>query len=114
MNDLSHPPKNSSEPQPAGAGSQLPLWTPDDAATPANSSDNSRPAESSPPLPAPPWPLADLGLFVVFAVATFLFANAVVTGVFLVVRRVVGWNIRVEEILAQTPFLVLMQTLWEG
>jgi len=25
----------------------------------------------------------------------------------------VGWNIRVEEILAQTPFLVLMQTLWE-
>lgn len=62
----------------------------------------------------PPWKLADLGMFIVFAIVTFLFANVVATGVFLLLRRSFGWDLRLEQVLTQTPFLVFMQVLWES
>ena len=62
----------------------------------------------------PPWKLSDLGLFIVFAIITFLFANAAAMGVFVLFRSSLGWDLRIEQMMTLTPFLVLMQVVWES
>ena len=62
----------------------------------------------------PPWKLADLGLFIVFAVITFLLANAAALGVFVLFRSSLGGDVRIEQMMALTPFLILMQVIWES
>lgn len=112
--------KSPSEEEPANREAQLPLWPPEQSAPEPKSSASPSSSEPTPP-PAdfsseqgpPPWKLSDLGLFIVFAIITFLFANAVATGVFLLLRRSLGGNLRPQELLAQTPFLVVMQVIWE-
>ena len=73
-------------------------------------------APVSPPEPLdPPWTLADLGFFVLFAaVIAFPLANLAVVGVFLALRYSLGWELTVEQAFTRTPFVVSMQTGWEG
>jgi len=131
MDDISQPATTPTGEKRTSRESQLPLWPAEGAAPVAQPSESSTVFESNPspmssdmgapraaqmPLAQndPPWKLADLGMFIVFAMVTFLFANAVATGVFLLVRGSFGWNLRVEQVLTQTPFLVFMQVLWES
>lgn len=85
--------------------SQLSLWPEEPGAvTPV-----------SPPEPTdPPWTLADLGFFVIFAGFVALpLANLVVITVFLALRRSLDWELTVEQAFTRTPFVVSMQTGWE-
>jgi membrane protease YdiL (CAAX protease family) len=108
--------------------SQLPLW-PAAAAPPGlESSDPSTHANpdasplpesleppDAPPIPfAPPWKISDLGLFIVFALVTLFFANAIAIGLFTVFRSGLEANQPLESLLTQTPFLVVMQVIWES
>ena len=88
----------------ADAGSQLSLW-------PAEPQPLGSPAP--PAAPDPPWSLADLGAFVLFAAASFLVANMVAVAAFLALRRGLAWNTTMEQAFLQTPFVVSMQTGWE-
>jgi membrane protease YdiL (CAAX protease family) len=62
----------------------------------------------------PPWKLGDLGLFLVFALVTLFFANAVAMGLFALFRSSLGGNLRIEELLTATPFVISMQVIWES
>lgn len=83
--------------------SQLPLWTLErEAARVSPSSEQD-----------PPWSLADLFAFILFAIVSFLVANLVSIGVFFLLRRQLAWDIPLEDVLTRTPFVVSMQTGWE-
>ena len=85
--------------------SQLSLW-PEEPGAPA--------PVIPPPTPDPPWTLADLGFFVLFAAVVALpVANFVVIVVFLALRHSFGWELTVEQAFSRTPFVVSMQTGWE-
>ena len=130
MDDRSQPATSPSGVKRTEREAQLPLWPAEWSAPvsePTESLTDSKPAQ--PPMawePAPqpvkppaaqidpPWKLSDLGLFIVFAMLTFLFANAVAAGVFLLLRRSLGWNLRIDQMMTLTPFLVLMQVVWES
>ena len=131
MDDFSHSENQPPDEVRSDGKSQLPLWPAEGVAPVAQPSESSTDLESNPstmssdmvappaaqtPLAQidPPWKLADLAMFIVFAIVTFLFANAVATGVFLLLRGSFGWDLRLEQVLTQTPFLVFMQVLWES
>ena len=131
MDDFSHSENQPPDAVRSDGESQLPLWPAEGAAPVTEPSESSTDLESNPspmssdmvapraaqtPLAQndPPWKLADLGMFIVFAMVTFLFANAVATGVFLLLRGSFGWDLRLDQVLTQTPFLVFMQVLWES
>jgi CAAX protease family protein len=115
MNEA-YPATSSEERQPSG-NSQLPLW-PADAQLPvadnvvASGVPEDTPAPG-PPVGDPPWNLFDLGAFVVFGILTLLLANLSTAAVFLLVRTLMGWHMRVADALMKTPFVVSMQVLWE-
>jgi CAAX protease family protein len=121
MDERSQPAASPSEDEPTQREAQLPLWPPSESPAgtepPALTSSSNLPLPPASPPAAPPqtpWRVSDLGLFIVFALITFLFANALATGVFLVLRRSLGGHLRPQELLAQTSFLVLMQVIWES
>jgi membrane protease YdiL (CAAX protease family) len=122
MDERPQPAASPSKDEPAQREAQLPLWPPQESAGETEPSASPSSSESPHPPPAgstsvpeqPSWRLSDLGLFIVFAIITFLFANAAATGVFLLLRRSLGGNLRPRELLAQTPFIVLMQVIWES
>jgi CAAX protease family protein len=129
MDDLSQTETNPPADERAG-GEQLPLWSSQDAMrVEENSSLDAAakepapvlfsPSEASPegpPLEAddPAWKLGDLGMFLLFAVGTFLLANVIATGVFLAILRGLGSHLSIQQVFEQTPFIVFMQVLWEG
>ena len=96
--------ESAAETKSADAGSQLSLW-------PAEPEPLGSPAP--PPGPDPPWSLADLGAFILFAAVSFLLANMVAVAVFLALRRGLAWKTTMEQAFLQTPFVVSMQTGWE-
>jgi membrane protease YdiL (CAAX protease family) len=129
---MDHRSKSAESPSPENPDereSQLPLWPaappstiklPDRPATPAPGdpsplSVSDKPAAGSPLTHAdPPWKLGDLGLFVLFALVTLFFANAIAIGLFSAFRSGLENNQPLEELLTATPFLVLMQVIWES
>ena len=94
---------------PQETGSQLSLWPPESAPPQPISPIPSQPA----PDLDPPWSLADVGAFVLFAVVSFFLANVVAVAVFLALRQQFSWGITLAEAFTRTPFVVLMQTGWE-
>ena len=92
----------------AEAGAQLSLWPaePESSAAPG-------PLAFPPAGLDPPWSLADLGAFILFAAFSFLLANLVAIAVFLGLRQGFAWKTTLEQALLQTPFVVSMQTGWE-
>ena len=80
--------------QDSSTGTQLPPWSPDPAVAP------------SPP-PDPPWGFADLGIFVLFAALTFFLISSGAVGLYIAMH----WSSSAEELMQQTPFVVLIQLL---
>jgi len=99
------------------SNTQLSLWPPEPQ-TPVpepilSPGDSALPPPSPPPSPEPPWSLADLFAFVLFAVFSFLLANVLAVAVFSELRHRFFENISLEEALTATPSVVTMQTVWE-
>ncbi len=114
MDEPRRPPSSSpDEVETAETEVQLPLW-PDE---PPLADSGARPAgevEMPPAVgPDPPWSLADLGVFVVFAFLSFLFANLLAASLFFLIREQVDQRFPLEEVFTQTPFVVSMQAGWE-
>lgn len=110
MDELPDQPSGLQEETPKGGiGTQLPLWPPE-CSSPDSSSE---PVAVGMPGQGPPWSLADLGAFVLFAVLSFLLANFVALTAFALLRETFLWKTSVEEVFRNTLFIVSMQTGWE-
>jgi len=59
------------------------------------------------------WTFADLGLFLLFALASMVVAAGTVIGGFSVLNRVLGLGMGVDDSVAQTAIAVSIQGLWE-
>jgi len=130
MNDSPQPDTQPVREDQTEHAAQLPLWPAEGPAPEVNPSASFTDAEpptspivvdspepsAAPPgaQPDPPWRLADLGLFLVFALVTLFLANAIAMGLFAVFRSSLGGDLRIEEVLTETPFVILMQVVWES
>jgi CAAX protease family protein len=122
MSDPSNSGAKAPEEHQNNSDQQLSLWqeqprqpATDSSITSARSLDYSQlPGELPQVADDPPWQLADLGGFVLFAVLTFLLANMGAAVVFFLLRSSMGWHLRFQDALLQTPFIVAMQVFWES
>jgi membrane protease YdiL (CAAX protease family) len=115
------PPARDAQGESPESGRQLSLWPPEppasasetEALIPGNREEDHAAALPIPPLPEPPWSLADLGAFILFAFFSFIFANVAGVFIFSAMQRSFSWRVSLERALTQTPWVVLMQTGWE-
>ncbi len=113
-------PENANAPDPL-TERQLSLWpaaplsSASDSEALATDTRNEEHGDLSPirPAPDPPWTLVDLAAFILFAFFSFVFANVVGIAVFSALRRRFSWRLSLDQALAQTPWVVLLQTGWE-
>lgn len=59
------------------------------------------------------WDLADLGLFVLFALGTMVVVGLAVIGGFKLLNSGLGWHLSLDSPGVQTPVAVLVQVVWE-
>ena len=103
------PPGAPNDKQADQADSQLPLWPPE----PSSPSPDSGPSPAAGSTADPPWALADLGAFIAFAVFSFLFVNLIAAALFSFLRSRLGWEMTIEEVFTEAPFVVSIQAGWE-
>lgn len=60
------------------------------------------------------WTLADLGLFLLFALGTMVLVGGLVLGGFSLLNKSLHWGLSADDARAQTPIAVLVQILWES
>ena len=110
MDDLRRePPGAPNDKQADQTDSQLPLWPPE----PSPPSPDSGPSPGAGSTADPPWALADLGAFIAFAVFSFLLVNLVAASLFSFLRSRFGWEMTMEEVFTEAPFVVSIQAGWE-
>ena len=118
MADPSRSELPSEEEKHDNAGEQLPLWEDrprqpvmDSVITSTRPVDYGQlPGEFPQPPDEPAWQMADLGVFILFAIGTLLLANFGVGAVFYLIRG----RLQLRSMLQEAPFVVSMQVLWEG
>src|SRR5688500_6650896 len=98
---------------PSPLSDKMPEIEPDTGAAPQQSwPDDLAPAQlqlaPSPPAD-PPWGFADLGMFVLFGAVTFVLISSGSVAMYLALRDRLGWTWRVDELMVQTPFVVMVQ-----
>lgn len=86
---------------------------PEDAAEPAETGSGNTAGLNCQNHGRPLWDLADLGMFLLFALGTIILVMAAVLGGFTLLNRVLGWGLSADHRGVQTPIAVLVQILWE-
>ncbi len=112
-NDGNSVPEEPRDPAASIPNTQLSLWPADEG--PRSEEIPELPLEPPQYRPPrdPPWSLADLGLFIIFAAASLMIANLIAVGIFSTLRHELNWRVSMEKALNQTPWVVSMQTIWE-